>query len=68
MAYFTYHSRLTTINLGLSQGVHLVVPETAKISAFIFVCISLMKLVVGIFNYSHASNRTDRTVERVNTH
>ena len=46
----------------------MLVPETAKIAAFVFVCVCLMRLVTAMGNYTHASNRTDRTVEAVNGH
>ena len=68
LAYSAYHNKLAAFNLQLGGGAHLLVPETAKIAAFIFVCLCAMKLLVGVFNYSHASCRTDRTVERVNSH
>ena len=44
------------------------VPETAKIAAFIFIGVCAMKLILAVANYSHATTRTDRTVENVNSH
>ena len=63
MAYYTYHMRLSGIN---EITPRLLVPETAKISAFIFIGVCMLKLVTAVSNFSHAGTRTNRTVENVN--
>lgn len=68
MAYLTYHAKLHAVNLHLGLSAHLVVPETAKIAAFIFIGVCALKLIMAVANYSHATTRTDRTVENVNGH
>ena len=67
-AYWSYHSRIAALNATLNETTQLLVPETAKIAAFVFVLICVMKIVAAIGNYSHAASRTDRTVEAVNSH
>ena len=67
-AYWSYHSKLAALNATLGEHQHLFVPETAKIAAFVFVAVCLLKLIMAVGNYTHASNRTDRTVEAVNGH
>ena len=65
LAYYAYHMRMTAVN---EIAPRIFVPETAKIAAFIFLGVCALKFILAVANYKHASRRTDRTVESVNSH
>ena len=64
----TYHERIQLANNQIGGTMKVLTPDSVQMSSLAFLVNIVLKAIAAVASFSHASQRTNRTVEKTNSH